>query len=320
VRVVVIGGTGHIGTYLVPRLVGLGHDVVVLSRGQRAPYRDRGGWDRVTSVDVDRQAEDRDGGFGRRVAALRPDVVVDLICFTPESAGQLADALTGTGALLVHCGTIWVHGPSARVPTGEDSPRRPVTAYGQAKAAIEDDLLRRSRRGELRATVIHPGHISGPGWVPVNPAGNVNVDVFQRIADGEPVVLPDLGLATLQHVHADDVAGVFVAALGSPSVATGESFHAVGSGAVTMRGYAEAAGGWFGQESRLTFAPYAEWAETVTPEDARVTLDHLRHSPHCSMDKAARLLGFRPRYSALEAAEEAVRALVDKGLVASSRG
>lgn len=311
----VIGGTGHIGTYLVPALVRLGHDVVVLSRGRRAPYYDRGGWDRVTSVEADREAEDRSGNFGRRVAALHPDAVVDLICFTPESAAQLADALTRTGALLLHCGTIWVHGSSTTVPTREESPRRPFTEYGQAKAVIEDDLLRRSRRGELRATVIHPGHISGPGWVPINPAGNVNLQVLQRIADGEPLALPDLGLATLQHVHAGDVAGVFLAALGSPSVADGESFHAVGSGAVTLRSYAEAAASWFGQEARLTFLPYAEWEETVAPEDARVTLDHLQHSPHCSMDKAARLLGFRPRYSALEAAEDAVRHLVDAGRV-----
>ena len=33
-RVVVIGATGHIGTYLVPRLVMAGHDVVAVSRGR----------------------------------------------------------------------------------------------------------------------------------------------------------------------------------------------------------------------------------------------------------------------------------------------
>ena len=34
-RVVVIGATGHIGTYLVPRLVRAGHEVVAISRGER---------------------------------------------------------------------------------------------------------------------------------------------------------------------------------------------------------------------------------------------------------------------------------------------
>ena len=34
-RVVVIGGSGHVGTYLIPRLVAAGHEVVNVSRGQR---------------------------------------------------------------------------------------------------------------------------------------------------------------------------------------------------------------------------------------------------------------------------------------------
>jgi nucleoside-diphosphate-sugar epimerase len=38
-RVVVIGATGHIGTYLVPRLVDAGHEVTVVSRGTRGPER-----------------------------------------------------------------------------------------------------------------------------------------------------------------------------------------------------------------------------------------------------------------------------------------
>ena len=35
-RVVVIGATGHIGTYLVPRLVDRGHEVIAVSRGTAA--------------------------------------------------------------------------------------------------------------------------------------------------------------------------------------------------------------------------------------------------------------------------------------------
>jgi uncharacterized protein YbjT (DUF2867 family) len=46
-RVVVIGATGHIGTYLVPRLLAAGHQVVALSRGQREPYQGGAGWGAV---------------------------------------------------------------------------------------------------------------------------------------------------------------------------------------------------------------------------------------------------------------------------------
>ena len=39
-RVVVIGATGHIGAYLVPRLVRAGHEVIAVSRGEREPYQE----------------------------------------------------------------------------------------------------------------------------------------------------------------------------------------------------------------------------------------------------------------------------------------
>src|SRR4051812_45352827 len=119
-RIVVIGATGHIGSYLVPRLVGRGHEVVALSRGVSSPYVDDPAFAAVERVHVDREAEDAAGTFGQRVADLQPDVVVDLICFTPDSARQLVAALQGSHVHLVHCGTIWVHGPAREVPVRED--------------------------------------------------------------------------------------------------------------------------------------------------------------------------------------------------------
>ena len=69
-RVVVIGGTGHIGSYLVPRLVEAGHGVTVLTRGQREPYRRHAAWEHVQRVVVDRPAEELAGTFGRRMLDL----------------------------------------------------------------------------------------------------------------------------------------------------------------------------------------------------------------------------------------------------------
>ncbi|PYE29848.1 NAD-dependent epimerase/dehydratase family protein, partial [Rhizobium sp. PP-WC-1G-195] len=38
-RVIVIGATGHVGTYLVPTLVEAGYEVVAISRGVAEPYQ-----------------------------------------------------------------------------------------------------------------------------------------------------------------------------------------------------------------------------------------------------------------------------------------
>lgn len=314
-RVVVIGGSGHVGTFLVPRLVEAGHGVVSISRGQREPYQVHPAWQSVEQVTLDREAEEAEGTFGERVLGLEPDVVVDMICFTPESARQLVAALRGRISHFLHCGTIWVHGHSTKVPTTEDQARRPFGEYGVQKARIEAYLLAEARRGGFSATVLHPGHIVGPGWAPVNPAGNFDLTVFERLARGEELALPNLGMETVHHVHADDVAQAFVRSLDSWSVAVGESFHVVSPAALTLRGYAEAVAGWFGEPVRLRFLPWEEWREGVSEEEAEGTWDHIAHSPNCSIAKAGRLLGYQPRFSSLQAVRESLEWLVEHGEV-----
>ncbi|GAA1877466.1 NAD-dependent epimerase/dehydratase family protein [Lapillicoccus jejuensis] len=316
-RVVVVGGTGHIGTWLVPRLVAGGHEVVVLSRGRRAPYphpAQQPDPQQVVpeQVVVDRDAEDAAGTFGTRVRSLEADAVVDLVCFTPDSARALTDALAGSGTHLVHVGTIWAHGPSRLVPTREDSPRRPVTPYGVAKAAIEDHLHAVTRAGDLDASVVMPGHISGPGWLPITPAGDLDPGVFRALATGGPVTLPDDGLATLQHVHADDVAAVVEAALDRREVAAGRSWHAVAEQAVTLRAYAEEAARWWGREADLRLLPLEQWRAQADPEQVATTLDHLAHRPCCSMDAVRDELGVRPAHTLLDTVREAVASVAEE--------
>jgi uncharacterized protein YbjT (DUF2867 family) len=55
-RVVVVAATGHIGSYLVPRLVRGGHDVIAMSRGLRDSYHASPEWTSVTEASVDRAA------------------------------------------------------------------------------------------------------------------------------------------------------------------------------------------------------------------------------------------------------------------------
>jgi nucleoside-diphosphate-sugar epimerase len=314
-RVVIVGGTGHVGTYLVPRLVEAGHAVISISRNQREPYQPHGAWGEVEQLEIDREEAELQGMFGQQIADLEADVVIDMICFTLESAKQIVEGLRGKVQHFLHCGTIWVHGPSVVVPVTEEQPRRPFGEYGIQKAAIEAYLLREARLNGFPATVLHPGHIVGPGWAPLNPAGHFNAEVFARLARGEMLALPNLGMETVHHVHADDVAQAFVQAMTNRSAALGENFHVVSPAAVTLRGYAESMAAWFGEPARLQFLPWGEWCNTVTQQEAQATWDHIAHSPNCSIAKARRMLGYQPRYSSLQAVQEAVTWLVNNGVV-----
>ena len=159
-RIVVIGGSGHVGTYMIPRLVDAGHEVIVVTRGQRDPYQPHHAWASVQRVTIDRAAEEARGEFGMRIRALVPDVVIDMICFTLPSAQQLVEALRGHVQHFLHCGTIWVHGYAVETPTTEAAPRRPFASTA-AEAEIEAYLLREAAQKGFPATCCIQGISSG---------------------------------------------------------------------------------------------------------------------------------------------------------------
>ena len=166
-RIVIIGGTGHVGTFLVPRLVSAGHEVISVSRNQRQPYQPHQAWNTVKQIAIDREAAEQEGRFGLQIQELTPDVVIDMICFTPRSAKQLVNTLHNRVQHLLVCGTIWIHGPSVQVPTTEEQNLKPFGECGIQKQKLTAYLLKEARMNQFPVTVLHPGHIVGPGWNPV---------------------------------------------------------------------------------------------------------------------------------------------------------
>ncbi|WP_144761437.1 NAD(P)-dependent oxidoreductase [Curtobacterium sp. 9128] len=312
-RVVVIGGSGHIGTFLIPRLVRAGHDVVTVSRGRRRAYVDAPEWQQVEQVTADREQEDRDGTFPDRIAALRPDVVVDLVCFTLDSAAALVERLRGTDVHLVHCGSVWRAGPSTLLPITEETMTPPTGTYGIEKDRIARMLKQETADGGVVTTSLHPGHISGPGWAPIGPLGNLDPSVWRRLSAAEPLEVPGIGAETMHHVHADDVAQAFELAVAHRDAAAGEDFSVVALDALTVRGYAALAASWFGQQARLEPVSWERFRASTDEDAAATSWDHLWRSQVFSIAKARRLLGYAPRYTAGETVTEAVRWLVDHG-------
>ena len=306
-----IGGSGHVGSFLVPRLVRAGHEVINLTRGARAPYVDDEAWAEVEQIQVDRAAEDAAGTFGQRVATLEADVVVDMICFTPESATALVEALRGHSRHLIHCGTIWRYGLSLKQPMREDDTSPPFGEYGTQKAAIAELLAAETRSGGLVSTVLQPGHISGPGWPPIGPLGNLDPDIWYALSAGQEIAVPGLGAELMHHVHADDVAQAFQLAIEQRDAASGESFNVVAPSALTVRGFLEIAAGWFGQTARIRSVSWAEFRSGTTAAYADSSWQHLCRSQYASIEKARTLLGYTPAFEPEAAVLDGIRWLID---------
>lgn len=310
-KAVIIGGKGKVGTYLVPMLAENDFEIVSVSRGKSKPYEDSSCWESVRQLSVDRS----DPAFAEIIAAEQADVVVDMICFTPEQMKSLTDKLAGnTGHYLVCC-SAWIHGRCEMLNVLEHESVKPICEYGKRKKAMTELMKRLWAYEHFPATAVHPTHISGVGHLPINPQGNRSLEVWSALKNGKELVLPNSGFETLQHVHAKDVAGVFMAAINAGSISFGQDFHASSERAYTMEYFAKQAASWFGKEAKLSYKPLNELLESLPKADAYETLDHASHSASVSVEKAKKLLGFTPKYTGIEAAKESVMWLNEKGMI-----
>jgi nucleoside-diphosphate-sugar epimerase len=115
----------------------------------------------------------------------------------------------------------------------------------------------------------------------------------------------------MHHVHADDVAQAFHAAVVHRDAAAGEHFTVVAPSALTVRGYAQLAASWFGQTAQLRTVTWEDFRRGTDADAAQASWEHLVRS-HCfSIDKARTHLAYAPRYEPEDAVLESVRWLVD---------
>ncbi len=314
-KILIVGGTGHIGSYLVPRLLRNNFEVSVVSRNCKPRYPvAEAEWGRVGWIQADRREEEKSGAWQKRMDAVKTDVVIDLICFTPEQNRLMMEAFGGRISHFLHCGTLWAYGPAYRVPYREEFPRRPITEYGKQKHLIETELYNAYCASNFPSTVIHPGHISGAGWLPVDPQGTLaGTDVYENLAAGRKVRLPDNGLATLHHVHADDVAQLFERAVLRRNISVGESFSAAASFAMTLVECCREVAGIFGRSPVVEMTPLQDLKSFMNEDSYKIAKTHVEHSPCASIAKARKLLDFQPRYTIPQIYRECIERLLKEG-------
>lgn len=314
-KIVVIGACGHIGTYLVPMLINAGHEVIALSRGNAKPYAHDPAWKKAVAVHMDRSKEP---DFAQKIAQMNPDVVVDLINFDLSATKAMVTALQKTSCShYLYCSSCWAHGRAEVLPFNpDDYLKQPLDSYGKDKFASEQYLKDSYRQTGFPATIIMPGQISGPGWTIINPWANKALTPFQRIADGDEILLPNFGMETLHHVHGYDVAQCFYKAILHRNQALGESFDAVSGGSITLYGYAKLMYAFFGREPKIGFLPWKEWCDYVgDPAECEDTFYHIARSGFYTTAKEERLLDYHPKYTNVETIKIAVQSYVDRGLI-----
>lgn len=215
-RVLVIGGTGTISSHTLAALVAAGHKVTSFNRSGAGP--------RVIAGD----RKDR-AAFAAAVDVVRPDVLIDFVCFAPEDAAALAQAASGKVGHLVYVSTVDAFGFPQALPIAETALRRPgIGGYAIAKQACEDLLF--SRR-DLNVTVARPTYSMSSRFV-ISIFNHQSVALMQRLLRGEPVALPDGGSTLIHPSDARDT-GRMIAAMAGIQRSFGKTYTA-GSKDVAM--------------------------------------------------------------------------------------
>lgn len=193
-----------------------------------------------------------------------------------------------------------VYAPDAPVPTPEEAPIAPGSAYGRSKVAAEG-LVRAFQERGLATTIVRPAVIYGPGDRYFTPTA-------LRLARLPLLPLVNGGEALFDMVHAHDVARLMIVAAHSEQ-ARGRTYNAGPGEQTSLRRLAAAYGQVKGRAPRIVavspaaarrfsglgrrllarLAPGAEAA--MSPEGLAL----MERDLHLDMSRAARELGYRPQ-------------------------
>lgn len=230
-KILIIGGSGFLSGTLTRVAVAAGHEVTVVTRGQRALMEP------VASITVDRK--DR-AAFLQAVEAEPGDwdLVVDCIGMEPADAEQDVEAFAGRAGTFVFVSTDFVYSPAHReVRQKEDHAIYTFEGYGGRKRACEE-LFTETSIGALPWTVLRPCHIYGPGsLLGCLPLHGRDKELINRLRQHETLKLVGGGAFLQQPIFAADIADAILSIPEHPDTAAGKIFNIAGPDIVPSREY-----------------------------------------------------------------------------------
>ncbi len=230
-KVLMIGGTGNIGTAVADTLLKRGCEVTVCGRGQGRPDCGFIRADRTRHADFELEMA-RHGSW---------DCVIDMVGYTPMDAKSAVRAFAGRTAQFVFCSTVDIFAkPAPSYPIGPGAPRGadPRFSYAFDKVRMEEILEEAAAGGAFALTTVRPAATYNDQSTPIGIL-NSGLAVMRRIRLGLPVIVMGDGLTLWCSAHRDDVGAAIARAAGNPG-AYGKAYTLAGDEAMTWMQYYQA--------------------------------------------------------------------------------
>ncbi len=304
--ILVTGGTGFTGYFLVKRLLEAGHTVRVVDNQRGIFYDDlvkRGAQIHIGSV------TDRDAMFDlvkgcdvvhHLAAAFRGVNLPKSVYWDVNVNGtrHMLDAAEKHGVRkFIYCSTCGVHGNVQHPPAAEDAPITPADYYQYTKWEGERVAHEFIAKG-MDVAIVRPAAIYGPGdperWTML----------FQRSRGGRFLMFGD-GKATYHPVYIDNLIDGMILAQERPE-SKGQTYLLADEHFYSLTDIVKAVGKVMGKEVQITYLPFAPlWVAAVlvealyapfkaSPPIFRRRVDWFRQNRAFDIGKAKRELGYAP--------------------------
>ena len=301
-RALITGANGFLGSHLARRLSERGDTVRCLVRGGHA--------DALEGMKV----EIVDGDVTDPASLLRACKGVDVVFHlagirrapereiffkvNAESTRHVCEAMLRAGCRrLVLAGSLAASGPSKpERPRVESDPFDPQENYGASK--VEAERIAFGYADRLEVTSVRPPRITGPG-------DRENLAFFKIVSKGFLLKLSG-GPRALSTVDVEDCVDAFILAA-EKKEAIGEAFFAAGPELTTLEGLQQHVADALGVKPRTILLPAtvllglaagADWVSKLSgrhlPLNRKLARQLLAPGWACSIEKAERLLGYRP--------------------------
>jgi len=297
-KILVIGGTGHIGKMLVPRLVSEGFDVSVVTRGKISVNEDEK-WEKVNFLETEYSRENEE--WEEFVRNFKPEIVIDIL---GTDVPATFEASLETLQHYIACGSFWMYGPPKIVPTPEitqDECEFPV--YARRYQELLETMEVAEEQG-IPFTGIMPSNICGPGKIPLETSGGRSLEIHKNLRDGKPVILPDGCNTLIAPCDVSDVAQGFYLAATQQEFAAGELFNVGPEFFLTPQTLVQIFKLIHGIDIPIEYVTWNEFLTKQLPEPGANY--HFRAHMSPDITKISETLGYQPEYTPEESLERAV--------------
>ena len=216
-KVLLIGGTGNISSYVSKSLLKKGVDLYLLNRGNN--NLDLPG---ATFLKGDMKNRKE---ISELLSDQKFDVVVDWIAFTVDQVEYDYELFKDKVKqyIFISSASVYQKPPTTPYITESTPAKNPYWQYSRDKIACEDFLIKKYRENDFPMTIVRPSHTYAR-ILPIISPGGTNYAFIDRIKKGKEVFLHGDGTTLWTLTHAEDFARGFCGLVGNIH-SIGHTFH-----------------------------------------------------------------------------------------------